>query len=81
MILHHHEKYNGSGYPSGISGETIPLESRIICVADSYDAMTSDRPYRKGLPHSVAVDELNKFKGIQFDTIVVDAFLKIDYKE
>ena len=80
MILHHHEKYDGSGYPFGISRETIPLESRIICVADSYDAMTSDRPYRKGLPHSVAVDELIKFKGIQFDPIIVEAFLKIDFE-
>jgi len=80
IILHHHEKYDGSGYPSGISGEAIPLESRIICVADSYDAMTSDRPYRTGLPQSVAVDELIKFKGIQFDPIIVDAFLKIDYE-
>lgn len=81
IILHHHEKYNGSGYPSGISGETIPLESRIICVADSYDAMTSDRPYRKGLPPTVAVDELIKFKGIQFDSIIVEAFLKINFEE
>lgn len=81
MILHHHEKYDGSGYPSGISGEAIPLESRIICVADSYDSMTSDRPYRKGLPHSVAVDELIKFKGIQFDPKIVDAFLKINFEE
>jgi HD-GYP domain-containing protein (c-di-GMP phosphodiesterase class II) len=81
MILHHHEKYKGNGYPSGISGEAIPLESRIICVADSYDAMTSDRPYRKGLPHDVAVNELIKFKGIQFDTQIVDAFLKINIEE
>lgn len=81
IILHHHEKYDGSGYPFGISGETIPLESRIICVADSYDAMTSDRPYRKGLRHTIAVDELNKFKGIQFDPKIVDAFLKINIEE
>lgn len=81
MIFHHHEKYKGNGYPSGISGEDIPLESRIICVADSYDAMTSDRPYRKGLPHNVAVDELIKYKGIQFDPQIVDAFLQINIKE
>jgi len=79
IILHHHEKFNGTGYPSGISGEAIPIESRIICVADSYDAMTSDRPYRKGLLHSVAVNELIKFKGIQFDSKIVDAFLKITF--
>ena len=80
IILHHHEKYDGSGYPSGISGEAIPLESRIICVADSYDAMTSDRPYRKGLLHSIAINELIKFKGIQFDPVIVEAFLKIDFE-
>lgn len=81
MILHHHEKYKGNGYPSGISGEAIPLESRIICVADSYDAMTSDRPYRKGLPHDVAVNELINYKGVQFDPEIVDAFLKINIEE
>ncbi|MGV8984013.1 HD-GYP domain-containing protein [Clostridium sp.] len=81
MILHHHEKYGGGGYPLGIRGETIPFESRIICVADSYDAMTSDRPYRKGLPPNVAIDELIKFKGIQFDPIIVEAFLEIHIKE
>lgn len=76
IILHHHEKFNGSGYPLGISGEDIPLESRIITVADSYDAMTSDRPYRKGMHHSAAVDELIKNQDTQFDTNVVQAFLK-----
>lgn len=81
MILHHHEKYDGDGYPLGISGNSIPLESRIICVADSYDAMTSDRPYRNCLTHNVAIDELIKFKGIQFDPIIVEAFLKIYIKE
>ncbi len=80
MILHHHEKYGG-GYPLGIRGETIPFEARIICVADSYDAMTSDRPYRKGLPPNVAIDELIKFKGIQFDPMIVEAFLEIHIKE
>jgi HD-GYP domain len=79
IILHHHEKYNGNGYPSGISGEAIPLESRIICVADSYDAMTSDRPYRKGMAHAVAVNELIKYKGSQFDPEIVDIFLNINY--
>lgn len=81
MIFHHHEKYKGNGYPSGISGDSIPLESRIICVADSYDAMTSDRPYRKGMPHNIAVDELIKFKGIQFDPQIVDTFIKINIEE
>lgn len=78
MILHHHEKLGGGGYPDGISGRDIPFESRIICIADSYDAMTSDRPYRKGLPHEVAVKELLKYRDIQFDSAIVDAFLKIN---
>jgi HD-GYP domain-containing protein (c-di-GMP phosphodiesterase class II) len=79
IILHHHEKYGDGGYPSAISGEAFPLESRIICVADSFDAMTSDRPYRRGFPHNATVDELIKFKGIQFDPKIVDDFLKIDF--
>lgn len=78
MILHHHEKYGGGGYPYGIKGSDIPLESRIICVADSYDAMTSNRPYRKALSHEAAVNELSKYKDIQFDSNIVDAFLKIN---
>jgi putative nucleotidyltransferase with HDIG domain len=80
IILHHHEKFNGGGYPNGINRNDIPFESRIICVADSYDAMTSNRPYRKGLPHKVAVNELLKYKGIQFDDKIVDAFLRINVK-
>lgn len=78
IILHHHERFDGGGYPNGIKGEDIPFESRIICVADSYDAMTSNRPYRNGLPHEVAVSELIKYKNIQFDSNIVDAFLKVD---
>jgi len=77
IILHHHEKFGGGGYPEGISGEGIPLKSRIITVADSYDAMTSDRPYRKGLSHSVAASELIKNQITQFDKKVVEAFLRV----
>lgn len=76
FILYHHERFNGGGYPLGIKGYAIPLEARILAVADSYDAMVSDRPYRKGLTHDIAINELIKFKGIQFDGFVVDAFLK-----
>lgn len=78
IILHHHEKYSGGGYPYGIKGVEIPAESRIITVADAYDAMTSDRPYRKALTHEQAIDELIKLKGIQFDSNVVETFLKIE---
>jgi putative nucleotidyltransferase with HDIG domain len=78
IILHHHEKYAGGGYPDGISGDDIPFESRIICIADAYDAMTSDRPYRKGMSHEEAIAEIKRFKGLQFDPKVADAFLKLD---
>ncbi|QAA32832.1 HD-GYP domain-containing protein [Clostridium manihotivorum] len=78
FILHHHERFDGCGYPLGIKGYETPLEARIIAVADSYDAMVSDRPYRKGLSQDIAISELIKFKNIQFDGLVVDAFLKID---
>lgn len=78
FILHHHERFDGCGYPLGIKGYETPLEARIIAVADSYDAMVSDRPYRRGLSQDIAISELIKFKNIQFDGLVVDAFLKID---
>ncbi len=79
-MKYHHERYDGKGYPDGLADGEIPLLARIITVADTWDAMTSDRPYRKGLPHKVANDELIKFSGIQFDPDVVKAFLKA-YKE
>jgi len=76
MIKHHQEKYDGTGYPDGLKGENIPIESRIIAVVDAYHAMISDRPYRKALPEGVAINELKNNRGTQFDPIVVDAFLK-----
>ncbi len=75
-VLHHHEYYDGRGYPDHLTGENIPLAGRIICVADAFDAMTTNRPYRKGLTVKTAVGELKKFSGKQFDPICVDAFLK-----
>lgn len=77
VILYHHERYDGSGYPVGLVGEAIPLISRIICVADSYSAMVSDRPYRKALSTAVAQDELRKHAGRQFDPTVVENFLSV----
>jgi HD-GYP domain-containing protein (c-di-GMP phosphodiesterase class II)/riboflavin transporter FmnP len=77
VILYHHEKFDGTGYPMGLAGEDIPLISRIICVADSYSAMVSDRPYRKALTVAVAKGELRKHRGRQFDPQVVDTFLKV----
>jgi len=73
----HHEKFNGDGYPYGFSGETIPIGARIISVADAYDSMTSDRPYRKGLQHEEAVEEIKKLSGTQFDPKIVDVFCQI----
>jgi HD-GYP domain-containing protein (c-di-GMP phosphodiesterase class II) len=75
FIRHHHERWDGKGYPDGLAGEDIPLGARIIAVADSYDAMTSDRPYRKALPHEVALIELQRSAGAQFDPVIVTAFL------
>ncbi|MBN1758479.1 MAG: response regulator [Chitinispirillaceae bacterium] len=77
MVLHHHEFYNGSGYPLKIAGNAIPFGARILSVADAYEAMTSDRPYRKSLTQSVAFSILNDERGKQFDPHIVDAFLDI----
>jgi len=73
-ILHHHEFYDGSGYPGRLAGEEIPLDARIIAVADSFDAMVADRPYRKGLGVMEAAAELARCAGTQFDPAIVDCF-------
>jgi len=73
-IRHHHERWDGSGYPDGLEGERIPLGARIIAVADAFDAMTSDRVYRAALPVDVALAELAKGRGKQFDPHIVDVF-------
>ncbi|HLF85550.1 MAG TPA: HD-GYP domain-containing protein, partial [Nitrospiria bacterium] len=75
-IRHHHETYDGRGYPDLLKGKEIPIMARIISVADTFDAMTTDRPYRKGLPKEVALRELKDHAGIQFDAMVVDAFIR-----
>ena len=78
IARHHHERYDGKGYPDGLSGEDIPLEARIVAVADTYDAMTSKRVYRrKTLPDDVIREEFSKNKGKQFDPEMVDLFLKL----
>lgn len=76
IILHHHEFFNGRGYPGGLSGSDIPLQSRIIAVADAYEAMTTERPYRKGFSHREAVNRLRESRFTQFDPEVTDSFLK-----
>lgn len=73
----HHERYDGKGYPEGLIGEEIPISSRIIALADTYDAMTSDRAYRGALSHEVAMDEIKKCSGTQFDPMLADLFLGI----
>lgn len=75
MVLHHHERYDGKGYPVGLSGEDIPLMARIVCVADSFDAMTSDRSYRPRFKVIEALEEIERCKGAQFDPLIVDAFM------
>ncbi|MBI5014680.1 MAG: response regulator [Deltaproteobacteria bacterium] len=77
VVYHHHERWDGQGYPEGLAGDVIPLAARIMQVADTYDAMTSDRAYRKGLPHEAAIDELHRCSGSQFDPCCVEAFLQI----
>ena len=74
---HHHERYDGKGYPSGLSGKDIPVRARIVAIADAYDAMHSDRVYRKGLPHDVIRSELVKGRGTQFDPDYLDVFLEM----
>lgn len=77
IVLYHHERYDGKGYPEGLSGENIPLVARIVAVADTFDAMTSSRVYRAELGLSYTLEEICKNKGTQFDPDVVDAFLTI----
>jgi putative nucleotidyltransferase with HDIG domain len=73
-IRHHHEHYDGSGYPTGLKGEQIPIEARILSVADAYDAMTSPRPYREQLSMEEALKELRRCIGTQFDPKIVELF-------
>jgi len=77
LILHHHERYDGKGYPIGLAGEEIPLGSRILAVADAFDAMISPRVYREPLTWEQAIEELQRNKATQFDPEVVDAFLRV----
>ena len=77
LILHHHEAFDGTGYPDGLKGQQIPLMSRILAVADTYDAMTSDRPYRSAMSKADALEELRKCAGTNFDPRVVETFLEV----
>jgi HD-GYP domain-containing protein (c-di-GMP phosphodiesterase class II) len=80
-ILHHHESFDGKGYPAGLKDTEIPIVSRIVTVIDAFDAMVSSRPYRKGLPHEEAVRRLINCSGTQFDSNVVQCFLSFAQAE
>ncbi|HAP31631.1 MAG TPA: hypothetical protein DCQ14_01040, partial [Firmicutes bacterium] len=77
LILKHHEHWDGNGYPMGIKGEDIPIECRILAIVDAYDAMTSDRPYRKAMSSKIAIAELKRCAGTQFDPELLEVFLSI----
>lgn len=77
IVFHHHEKYNGTGYPSKLAGEDIPLFARITAVADTFDAMTSKRSYRNALPLEIVKEEIKKCSGTQFDPKIADVFIDI----
>lgn len=80
-VYHHHERWDGKGYPVGLKGEDIPLIARILAIADTYDAMTSHRAYRRALPHDVAIREIEAFSGAQFDPSLVKIFVRVMSEE
>ena len=75
VIAHHHEKFDGSGYPRGLKNGDIPLAARIFSIVDAFDAMTTDRPYRRSVPVEAALEEIVRCSGHHFDPDVVEAFL------
>jgi putative nucleotidyltransferase with HDIG domain len=81
IVLCHQERYDGRGYPRGLSGEAIPIGARIFAIADTFDAMTTDRPYRKGLPPDAARAEISRWSGTQFDPRCAEAFLSLRKEE
>ena len=80
IALHHHEWYDGSGYPRGLAGEGIPLSARIGAVADVYDALTSRRPYKEAWNHHKAAEEVSRLGGSQFDPVIADIFVRLEEK-
>ena len=77
ILLYHHERFDGTGYPFGLTSDKIPLEARLFSVVDAYDAMTSNRPYRQAMPHIAAMDEIHAGSGTQFDPAIVDVFARM----
>jgi ribonuclease P protein subunit RPR2 len=76
-VRHHHERFDGTGYPDGLRGENIPLVARVVAVADVFDAITSNRPYRTALPLVAAREEIARGRSSQFDPAIVEAFLQV----
>ncbi len=76
-VLYHHERWDGHGYPSGKAGEEIPIEARVLAIADAFDAMTSDRPYRRALSRTEALAEVERCAGTQFDPEIARVFLEL----
>jgi putative nucleotidyltransferase with HDIG domain len=81
LIMHHHECWDGSGYPNGLAGEEIPLGSRILAVATDYDAITSERPYHDPRPPEEAIEQIKAGRGARYDPAVVDAFFRVLVKQ
>jgi HD-GYP domain-containing protein (c-di-GMP phosphodiesterase class II) len=81
IVYQHQERFDGKGYPQGLSGEQIVIGARIFCIADTLDAIVSDRPYRKGRPLAIAIEEIGRLGGTQFDPRLVEAFLAIPSTE
>ena len=76
-VLHHHERFDGLGYPRGLAGDEIPKLSRVVSIIDAYSAMTDDRPYHKGMPKHAALAELRRYAGLQFDPEMVELFARL----
>ncbi len=76
-VLHHHERWDGGGYPHRLAGDEIPVEARLVGIADAFDAMTSERPYRLPLAHETALDEIARCAGTQFDPMLADVFFDV----
>ncbi|WBL36380.1 HD domain-containing protein [Tepidiforma flava] len=77
LVRHHHERYDGEGYPGRLKGPEVPLATRLFSIADAYSAMTTDRPYRKGLTLEMAAEEILRGRGTQFDPELAEAFVRM----
>jgi cyclic di-GMP phosphodiesterase len=77
VVRHHHENWDGTGYPDGLRGEAIPVAARVLAIVDCYDALVSDRPYRRALPHDRAVQMIAERRAIMYDPAITDVFLLV----